>query len=92
MMKLELPTPQSPGHFKRLRAWAAYQDSIKRTDLPELDKFESMLQWILQYVIEPADKSEAYNELLEASQEEIDGLFKALNPGDSTVPPVKGES
>ncbi len=89
----ELPTPQTPGYLRRLKALTEFQEAQKSEDDPVI-RLMSMIEFLSGYVTQPADRDEAYEALLDASQEQIDGLF-ALIAGKSSgdiIPPAKGAS
>jgi hypothetical protein len=89
----ELPTPQTPGYLRRLKALTEFQEAQKNEEDP-LQRLMAMVEFLSGYVTQPADRDEAYEALLDASQEQIDGLFALIagkNSGD-IIPPTKGES
>lgn len=89
----ELPTPQTPGYLRRLKALTEFQEAQKSEEDP-LMRLMAMVEFLSGYVTQPADRDEAYEALLDASQEQIDGLFALIagkNSGD-IIPPAKGVS
>jgi len=89
----ELPTPQTPGYLRRVKALTEFQESQKKEEDP-VAKLEKMIEFLSGYVTEPADKKEAYEALLDASQEQIDGLFSLIagKKEADIIPPANGES
>lgn len=89
----ELPDEHTPGYLRRLKSILEYQEAIKDVDLSEIERLNLMINFLVNYVKEPADKEQAYEALLDANKEQIDDVFKIIaGKGDATVPPVNGES
>mgnify|MGYP000946273134 CR=1 FL=1 len=88
----DLPNEQTPGYLRRMKALMEFQEAQKK-ESSEIVKFDNLCKYLSSYVVEPTDKDEAYDALLEATKEQIDGLFALIAGGKKeTVPPANGVS
>ena len=85
------PGKQTPGFLRRLHNRITFEEKQKNAQ-SDLERFENMVTFLLDFVTSPADRNEAKEALMDASQEQIDGLYEVLGEKTETVPPVKGES
>ena len=88
----ELPDAKSPGFLRRSRELAEYQDAVKQESLSELAKFELMVKFLKRFVKEPANEQEAYEALMDATQEQINDLFALLTGKIGAVDPTNAGS
>ena len=76
----ELPTPQSPGYLKRMRSAIEYNKKIKSRDGLDPGVIDDLVGFLLPYVKEPEDRTEAremmFNDLTE---EQYGDILKALS-------------
>jgi len=78
---IEAPGRKSPGFLKRMRQATHIQAALKASQLtPEL--MDELVAFLLPYVVEPIDRSEASDLLWEASQEQIEEAMKGIGGGD----------
>ena len=87
----ELPDEQTPGYLRRMRNLAEFQKAQKST-VDEVERFERMCSFLSDYVREPDDPEEAREALMDATKEQIDGLFAMIAGKKTIVPPSSGES
>lgn len=77
-LQLRLPKSNEPGFLRRQRDIARIQTLMQAGDLSAFDKLVDIL---LPFVTEPADREAATNALLDASQDELMAALTALgNP------------
>jgi hypothetical protein len=88
----DLPNKETPGYLRRMRDYMKFQESQADTTLSGAERMELMITFLMSYVKEPANKTEAMEALLDATQEQIDGLFALIMGRGETIPPVNGES
>lgn len=74
----EPPDKDSPGFLKRMKRAISFQDAIKNNQLSEA-VVDNMIDFLADFIKEPADKEEAKAYLLDASQAQFEDMLKALN-------------
>ena len=79
-IKIEIPGKDVPGYIRRTRLAAQFQDGLKYgyVGVTELD---AMIDFVLELVVEPADKEEARILLIDASENEFDTILMAIKAG-----------
>lgn len=87
----EVPDERTPGYLRRMKNLAEFQKAQKSA-IDEVERFEKMCSFLIDYVKEPADPEEAHEALMEATKEQIDGLFALISGRKAQVPPLNGES
>ena len=90
-MKYAIPSPQTPGHLRRLQKAIEFGDIFKN-DAASPETFERMIDHLSGFIIEPSDPQEAREALLDATQEEYLELLKAVSGGDSPTSPNQTET
>ena len=90
-MKFAIPSPQTPGYLRRISASKELQKSREKSD-PDANDITFMCDFLLPYIVEPADREEARNALLDASEEEYKELMLFVNGGGAENPTVTAES
>lgn len=90
----DLPSKDTPGYLRRMRDFMVFQEGQQDETLSGAQKMERMIRFLMSYVKEPEDKGAAMEALLDATQEQIDGLFALImgKGAAENVPPVNGES
>ena len=77
---IEAPGRMSPGFLKRMRDAMKIMAAVNKADYtPEL--MEAIVDYLLPYVTEPADRVRAEALLWEASQEQIEEAMRAVGGG-----------
>lgn len=84
------PDSNSPGYLKRLKRVLYFQDAIKKKDYG-VELVDQMVEFLADYITEPADRALAVEALWEASEEEFNLLLSAVT-GEDDVPPANGEA
>jgi len=88
----ELPNERTPGYLRRLKALSDFQEAQK-SEANGTRKFDNLCRFLAGYVVEPSDKDEAYEALMDATKEQIDELFALIGGGNKTdIPPSSGVS
>ena len=88
----QLPNKSTPGYLRRVKALTEFQKA-QSAESDQLVKLNAMIEFLSGYVTQPANREEAKEALLDASQEQIDELFALLvGKGEEIIPPVSGES
>ena len=72
----EVPGPEEPGYLRRIRQARAFLETREDRSLASLD---AEIEFVLNYVSEPADREEARELLLDASELQYAELLEALN-------------
>lgn len=86
-IKIELPTRETKGYWRRVKRASALRVEMANGMTPEL--CDNVIEFLLPFVIEPADRDEAREVLLDASQDDFEKMMKAFHGGgnDTAVPP-----
>ena len=80
----EPPSADSPGYLRRAKKSLEFrQKALAKDSGPEV--IDEMVEFLLPYVKEPADRSEAKEALLDASEAQFMQLIDAVS-GESTDP------
>jgi len=87
----EVPDEKKPGYLRRMKAFAEFQKAQKQA-ANEVERFEKMCDFLSGYIIEPTDPEEAREALMDATKEQIDGLFALISGKREIVPPSNGAS
>lgn len=83
-LTLQLPSRQAPGFLRRQQQIARIQHALQGGDL---SAFGDLVDFLLPFVAEPADRAAARDALLDASQEQLEGALHALgNPRSQPEP------
>lgn len=93
VIKIEAPSRQSPGYFRRMREGLKLRNMSVTAD-PDA-AIAGMIEFILPYVTEPVDREQAREALWDASEEQIEQIMDAVVPKknkDTKIPPKSGES
>jgi hypothetical protein len=78
----EPPNRSSPGFLKRMRR-AIYLRGVL-VDNPKPEHIDEMVEFLLPYIVEPEDRSEAAELLWDASQEDFENLIKLVAGGEES--------
>lgn len=86
-----LPGPDTPGFLRRQRKALSFQQRMKATDdqgnvVIDLTVFDEMVEFFLDYVTLPRDRTAAREALLDASKAQYDGLLNAIQGGNADIP------
>ena len=91
----ELPDKSTPGYLRRQRQALVFYKAL--TSTPEPETVDEIVNFLVDYVTEPAEKEEAKEALRDASEEQFHTLFDAVlgrtdAEGNPTNPPPKKKS
>lgn len=89
-LKIETPTRESKGYWKRVKRGAALREEMSGG--MTLSLCDRVIEFILPYVIEPIDHDEAKELLEELSQDEFEKIIRAVigdkgGGNETAVPP-----
>lgn len=94
-IRVQLPDRHAPGFIRRERQRIAFMQRIQQAQAllesgsgaPTIDALTQMdgvytdlIEFLLPFVVEPADRDAARAALLDASQEQIDALMAQMGP------------
>jgi hypothetical protein len=89
-LKIETPTRETKGYWKRVKRGALLMEEMNNNMSVAL--CDTVIDFILPYVVEPESREEAKDLLEDLSQDEFQKILRAVvgNKGggnDTTVPP-----
>jgi hypothetical protein len=86
-IKIELPTVETKGYWRRVKRAAALRVSMTAGMTPEV--CDEVIEFLLPFVIVPTDRDEAREILFDASQTEFEKMMQAFHGGgnNTSVPP-----
>jgi hypothetical protein len=89
---LQAPGRDAPGFLRRQRAVVAFQRRIAADNRDDaLAALSDLADWLVDFVVEPADRAAAYEALLDASQAQLEAAMLSIaNP--TPPPPASGGS
>ena len=70
------PGPDTPGYLRRVRGALEYQRKL--TTNPEPEAIDSLVEFLLPYVEQPADRDEAREALWDASANQFNQLLSEI--------------
>lgn len=79
----EPPGVDAPGYLRRTRKALEFRQKAVSSPTPET--IDEMVEFLLPYIKEPADRNEARETLLDASEEQFQQLIDAVS-GESADP------
>ena len=90
-----LPDKSTPGYLRRQRQALVFYKAL--TSDPEPETVDEIVNFLVEYVTEPADTEEAKEALRDASEDEFNLLFNAVlgrsdDNENPTKPPPKKKS
>ena len=88
----ELPNKSTPGYLKRQRKALVFYKAL--TGDPEPETVDEIVEFLVDFVTEPAEIEEAKEALRDASEDQFQLLFNAVlgrtdTEGNPTKPPPK---
>jgi hypothetical protein len=86
MSQLEFtpPGPETPGFLRRMREALRFQNML--SEHPTVEAMDAMVDFLLSYVTEPKDKTEARELLLDASEQQFNDLLSAITGEQAANP------
>lgn len=87
----ELPDDKTPGFLRRQMAANRFSELLKAGEVNQ-EYFENLITFLLGFIIEPGDRSEAREALLDASREQYLELLEAVNGGANPTSPNPKET
>lgn len=84
-VKFQAPDSTTPGFLKRMKRALAFSEQIQAGKL-SADMIDGLVEFLVDFVIEPTNRDEAKDLLLDASQEQFESMLAAVTGGSPTVP------
>lgn len=75
-IEFQLPGKDTPGYLRRMRDALEYAKMLQ--DNPSPATIDALVEFLLPYVIEPDDRTQARDALWDATQEQFDELLGAI--------------
>jgi hypothetical protein len=88
-IKIKVPTPLEKGYLRRQRKALAFAEI--QADKPSPEMVNAMVDFIVDFVVEPADKELARDAILDLSQKEFEEIMAAIRGEETTIPKANGE-
>jgi hypothetical protein len=92
---LDAPGPDSPGFLRRQDKLLRFSHMLEEADIKGTynpDLVTEMMAFVLDFVVEPADRKEAEEILWELSMNQYLYVMNSLRQADSLVPPTSESS
>lgn len=90
-LKIRIPSPQDPGYLRRQRELLKYSAIFSDLETkPTPEALDKLVDFVLNFVTEPAEKEEAREALWDASEEDFLSILEALGGENAEVPKEKG--
>ena len=74
----EVPDAKTPGFLRRQMAANRFSELLREGEVNQ-EYFENLITFLLGFIIEPEDRDEAREALLDATQEQYMELLNAVN-------------
>ncbi len=78
-LKFKVPSKQAPGYFKRVKKAKAFLINLNSPDPDDVDK---CIDFLADFVTQPASRDKAVELLWDASEETFEQLLTAISGGD----------
>lgn len=75
----EPPDENTPGYLRRIIARDKFTRAINTGDIGE-DFYDNLIDFLLPFIVEPEDRTQAREALLDATEAQYRALLKAVNP------------
>jgi hypothetical protein len=87
ILKVAIPDKKAKGFLRRQEQALRFQEIVKSGEISS-KSFSEMIDFLVGFVTEPADRKEARELLVDLSQEEYETIFESLkgNQTSSAVP------
>lgn len=82
----EVPDENAPGYLKRIKKALSLKRRIAQPDNIDDTLFTEMVDFLAEYVTEPADREQAKEALWDASQKQFVDLLNSVTGGNATDP------
>lgn len=77
-----LPNKETPGYLRRAKRYLELQESMAN---PTASSFDDLVEFLADFVEEPADREQAKDALMDASEAQLMQLFDAVGGGDASA-------
>lgn len=79
-LQFEIPGPSEPGFLRRQREAVKYREALRNN--PSVQTMDDMITFLLGFVVEPTDKEQARELLLDLSRDDYNRTLAAVNQED----------
>lgn len=80
-LQFEIPGSEAPGFLRRQREAIKYREALRTN--PSVQTMDEMVDFLLTFVVEPEDRSQARELLLDLSRDDYNRTLAAVNQEDS---------
>jgi hypothetical protein len=84
-VKFQAPNATTPGFLKRMKRALSFSEQIQAGKL-SAEMIDGLVEFLVDFVIEPINRDEAKDLLLDASQEQFEQMLAAVTGGNAAVP------
>ena len=89
-VKFQAPDSTTPGFLKRMKRALSFSEQIQAGKL-SAEMIDGLVDFLADFVIEPTDRNEAKLLLLDASQEQFEGMLAAVTGANANPVPLASE-
>jgi len=91
-LKIKYPEENEKGVLKYIRNSALFNEVLQNPSEFKVKDIDKAYDWLLSLVIEPEDREEAYDLLMELTAKELANLFKQMSVNLETDPKLPENS
>lgn len=89
-IKFQPPTAETAGFLRRTKNALYFSERLKNGEMGS-ELIDGLVEFLCGFVIEPTNKDEAKEALLDASQKQFMDMLSSVMGSDTTVPNEKSE-
>lgn len=90
-IRFRAPTPNDPGYLKRLKKALYFRSrgmAIVKGEMPTPEYIDELVEFLADFVVEPEERSQAIEALLDASEEQYREMLSAAVGGAADNAPL----
>ena len=84
-MKFQAPTAETKGFLRRMKMAAYFTEGLQNGKLTA-ELMDGLIDFLADYIIEPTDREQAKEMLLDASQTQFTDMLSSIMGGEPAVP------
>ena len=89
-IKFQAPDATTPGFLKRMKKALSFSEQIQSGKL-SAELVDNLVDFLVGFVIEPTNREEAKEILLDASQEQFESMLSAVTGANANPVPLPKE-
>lgn len=89
-IKFQAPDSTTPGFLKRMKRALSFSEQIQSGKL-SASLVDDLVDFLVGFVTEPKDKNKAKEMLMDASQEQFEGMLAAVTGANANPVPLASE-